>query len=106
MSAGETIWVVVGLAGQALFFARFFVQWVASEREGRSVVPLAFWYLSIAGAVILLSYAIYRRDPVFILGQSCGFLIYARNLFLIRRERTGGEPRAPTERGRQEPSLT
>ena len=104
MSAGETIWVVVGLAGQALFFARFLVQWVASEREGRSVVPLAFWYLSIAGAFILLSYAIYRRDPVFILGQSCGFLIYIRNLFLIRRERMGREPPARTERGEPSPA--
>jgi lipid-A-disaccharide synthase-like uncharacterized protein len=98
LSAAETIWVAVGLLGQALFFGRFLVQWLASEREGRSVVPVAFWYLSIGGALILLSYAIYRADPVFILGQSCGFLIYARNLCLIHREKkpAAGEDRART----------
>jgi len=85
----EKIWVGIGLCGQAVFFMRFLVQWLASEREGRSVIPLAFWYFSIAGAVILLIYAIYRLDPVFILGQAGGFLIYLRNLYLIRRERAG-----------------
>jgi len=86
MSA-EQIWVGVGLLGQALFFMRFLVQWIASERERRSVIPVAFWYFSIGGSAILLVYALYRLDPVFILGQTGGFAIYARNLYLIYRER-------------------
>jgi lipid-A-disaccharide synthase-like uncharacterized protein len=72
---------------QALFSARFLVQWIASERAGKSIVPDLFWYLSIAGSTLLLVYAIYRRDPVFILGQSTGLFIYGRNLYLIRREK-------------------
>ncbi|HUI17645.1 MAG TPA: lipid-A-disaccharide synthase N-terminal domain-containing protein [Alphaproteobacteria bacterium] len=86
----EKIWLGVGLFGQAMFFMRFLVQWLESERQRRSVIPLAFWYFSIGGAAILLAYAIYRLDPVFIVGQAGGFLIYARNLYLIRRERAGG----------------
>jgi lipid-A-disaccharide synthase-like uncharacterized protein len=86
MSVAEAIWVGVGFLGQALFFARFLVQWIASEKEGRSVIPVAFWYFSIFGAVVLLAYAVYRRDPVFILGQSTGLLIYLRNLALIAGE--------------------
>ncbi|HXQ66340.1 MAG TPA: lipid-A-disaccharide synthase N-terminal domain-containing protein [Alphaproteobacteria bacterium] len=85
----EKIWVGVGLFGQAMFFMRFLVQWLASERQGKSVIPLAFWYFSIGGAAILLVYAIYRLDPVFIIGQAGGFFIYARNLYLIRREKRG-----------------
>ncbi len=77
-----TLWTAVGLVGQALFTSRFFVQWVVSERRRRSVVPRAFWYLSIAGSLVLLAYAIHRRDPVFILGQSAGIFIYVRNLIL------------------------
>lgn len=83
----EFWWVVVGLGGQILFTARFLVQWLASERVGRSVVPLSFWYLSIGGGIILFAYAVYRRDPVFILGQSMGLFIYIRNLVLIHGER-------------------
>ena len=77
----------VGLCGQLAFSARFLVQWIMSERAGRSVVPIAFWWLSIAGGMILLSYAIYRLDPVFILGQSMGVFIYMRNLWLIYAEK-------------------
>lgn len=84
----EWIWLGIGFVGQSLFFMRFFVQWLQSERERRSVIPVAFWYFSMAGGVTLLAYAIYRRDPVFILGQSTGILIYARNLYFIHRERT------------------
>ena len=85
-------WLVLGFAGQAAFFGRFFVQWIASERAKKSVVPLAFWYFSIAGGLILLSYAIYRKDPVFIVGQASGLLIYLRNLALIARHKgEGGE---------------
>lgn len=79
------VWIALGLLGQTAFLFRFLIQWVTSERKKRSVVPVAFWYLSIAGGALLLAYAIYRRDPVFILGQSTGLLIYFRNLILIRR---------------------
>jgi lipid-A-disaccharide synthase-like uncharacterized protein len=81
----NTVWLAIGLLGQLLFSLRFVVQWISSERQKRSVVPEAFWWLSIAGSLTLLSYALYRRDPVFVLGQSMGFLIYVRNLVLIRR---------------------
>lgn len=83
----EFWWVVFGLGGQLMFTARFLVQWIASERAGRSVIPLAFWYFSISGGAILLAYAIYRADPVFILGQSLGVFIYSRNLWLIHAEK-------------------
>ena len=81
----EQLWVGVGLFGQALFSARFIVQWIASERRKQSVVPREFWYLSLAGALITLSYAIYRLDPVFILGYAPGLFIYARNIYFIRK---------------------
>ncbi|MBS8270734.1 hypothetical protein DYI26_18680 [Halomonas litopenaei] len=83
-------WLAVGFLGQALFSARFVVQWLASERAKRSVVPVAFWFLSLAGGVTLLVYAIHRRDPVFILGQGAGLLIYLRNLMLLRGNRVCG----------------
>jgi lipid-A-disaccharide synthase-like uncharacterized protein len=83
----EFIWVMIGLCGQLLFTARFLVQWIASERVRRSVVPVMFWYFSISGGLVLLIYAIYRRDPVFMLGQGMGIVIYARNLWLIHAER-------------------
>jgi lipid-A-disaccharide synthase-like uncharacterized protein len=83
----EFWWVVLGLAAQLAFSMRFIVQWIASERAGRSYVPVAFWYLSILGGTMLLSYAIYRQDVVFILGQSIGVVVYTRNLVLIRRTR-------------------
>jgi lipid-A-disaccharide synthase-like uncharacterized protein len=79
-------WLVIGFLGQACFASRFLVQWMASERAGRSVVPRVFWYLSIAGGAIVLCYAIWRRDPVFIVGQSAGLFVYLRNLVLLRRE--------------------
>ena len=81
------IWLGIGFFAQLLFSARFLVQWLASERAGKSIVPLLFWYLSIAGSLLLLVYAVYRKDPVFILGQSMGIFIYTRNLYLIRREK-------------------
>lgn len=68
-----------------MFFMRFFVQWVASEKEGKSVIPQSFWYFSIAGSLVLLAYAIWREDPVIMLGQTTGFIIYFRNLYLINR---------------------
>lgn len=92
----ESIWVAVGFVGQAMFFMRFFVQWLASERRRRSYVPTAFWLFSVAGGATLLSYAIYRLDPVFIVGQAGGLFIYARNLYLIWQERRQAETPPPT----------
>jgi lipid-A-disaccharide synthase-like uncharacterized protein len=82
-----TLWLAIGFLGQTLFGSRFVVQWLASEKAKHSVVPVSFWYLSLAGGLVLLAYAIYQRDPVFIAGQSTGALIYIRNLALIRRGR-------------------
>jgi lipid-A-disaccharide synthase-like uncharacterized protein len=83
-------WVAFGLLGQLFFTARFVVQWIASERLGRSTVPVAFWHLSLAGGVILLVYALFgRHDLVFTLGQGAGLFVYARNLALIRRAGNG-----------------
>lgn len=85
-------WVVLGFIGQILFTMRFILQWLASEQAGRSVIPLSFWYFSIGGAVLLFIYAVYRRDPVFIVGQGLGLFIYFRNLALIAREKREGRP--------------
>jgi lipid-A-disaccharide synthase-like uncharacterized protein len=84
---GEKIWLGIGLFAQLLFSARFLVQWIASERAKKSVIPVYFWYFSLGGAVMLLAYAIHRKDPVFILGQSTGLLIYSRNIYLIYKEK-------------------
>ena len=83
----DPLWIAIGFLGQALFSARFLVQWISSERRKRSVVPLAFWYFSLAGGATLLAYAVHRRDPVFTVGQLTGLFIYARNLQLIYRSR-------------------
>lgn len=83
----EDVWLVIGFLGQALFSARFIVQWLKSEREKKSVFPIAFWYFSIGGGVTLLAYAIYRQDPVFIVGQFTGLFIYLRNLYFVVHER-------------------
>ena len=78
-------WVLLGFVAQAMFTMRFVVQWIASEREGKSVIPLAFWIFSIGGGVLLLGYALYRRDPVFIVGQAFGVFVYLRNLYFVLR---------------------
>jgi len=78
-------WTAVGIVGQVIFSMRFLMQWIASERAGRSVVPGVFWYLSILGSLVLLTYALHLRDLVFTLGQSMGFFVYARNLVLRKR---------------------
>ncbi|VAW80264.1 Lipid A biosynthesis-like protein [hydrothermal vent metagenome] len=80
-------WLVLGFAGQALFSARFLVQWISSERRKQSFIPVAFWYFSLAGGATLFAYALHIGDPVFILGQSLGVLIYSRNLYFIHKER-------------------
>src|SRR5262245_18334942 len=79
--------IVVGYMAQALFTTRFVVQWIASERAGKSVMPIAFWIISIVGGLMLLGYALYRKDPVFILGQACGVFVYLRNLQFVTRSR-------------------
>ncbi|MCE5251373.1 lipid-A-disaccharide synthase N-terminal domain-containing protein [bacterium] len=86
----RSFWLVFGFAGQLFFSARFFIQWLASEKAKQSVIPFSFWWFSIGGAFVLLIYAIHLRDPVFILGQSTGFLIYSRNIYFIRKKRANG----------------
>ena len=83
-----TFWLILGFSGQGLFASRFLVQWIASERKQRSHIPVVFWYLSILGGLVSLTYAIYLGDPPFILGQSMGVLVYTRNLVLLKRGRT------------------
>jgi lipid-A-disaccharide synthase-like uncharacterized protein len=87
LNAHLDLWVIIGLLAQAMFTGRFIVQWIASERSKRSVIPISFWYLSLLGSSGLLLYALVRADPVFILGQSIGGFVYFRNLMLIYRER-------------------
>ncbi|QPJ65842.1 MAG: lipid A biosynthesis protein [Candidatus Nitrohelix vancouverensis] len=82
-----TLWLAVGFMGQALFGARFIIQWIVSEKKGESTIPIAFWYCSIGGSLVLLAYALHRADPVFIVGQSLGSVIYIRNLVLIDRKK-------------------
>jgi lipid-A-disaccharide synthase-like uncharacterized protein len=95
MNLPTTPLMVFGFAGQALFSARFIVQWIASEAKKQSVIPLAFWYFSLAGGVFLLIYAILRHDPVFIVGQAAGLVVYVRNLILIYRQRAAARAFAP-----------
>ena len=83
----EAIMITIGFGGQALFATRFIIQWITSENAGKSVIPIAFWYFSISGGLVLLTYAIWRQDPVIIAGQSVGVFIYARNLYFIHREK-------------------
>lgn len=83
----QTLWLSIGFAGQALFGARFLVQWLYSESHGRSLIPTVFWYLSVAGGVVILAYAIHRREPVFIAGETLTLMIFLRNLQLLRRTR-------------------
>src|SRR3954453_443716 len=100
---GMSIWIKIGFLGQAVFTARFLVQWVASEKKRASVMPVAFWWLSLTGGPILLSYAIHRKDPVIIVGQAMGLVVYARNLMLVeaarRREAKRQWRRAQAESG-------
>lgn len=80
-------YVVIGFIGQALFSMRFIIQWIASEKEGKSVIPFSFWLFSLGGSALLLAYAIHRKDPVFILGQAPNILIYSRNIYLIKKRK-------------------
>jgi lipid-A-disaccharide synthase-like uncharacterized protein len=83
----KTLWLIFGFAGQALFAARFLVQWIKSEKEKRSIIPIHFWYFSLFGGIVMLVYAVHLRDPVFILGQFSGLFVYVRNLYLIHQEK-------------------
>lgn len=87
-SLGDLIWVMIGLAAQTMFSLRFILQWLSSEKQGRSVIPEMFWWFSLGGGCLLLLYGIHRREPVLIFGQATGSVIYIRNLWLIRRQRT------------------
>lgn len=87
MNLTETTLLVIGFTGQFFFFMRFFIQWIYSERQKMSIIPVAFWYFSILGSICLLVYAILRKDIVFIVGQSTGFIIYTRNLYFIKKHK-------------------
>ncbi len=89
------LWIGIGFFGQLLFSARFIVQWLVSEKRRKSVTPVAFWYFSLAGGVVLLAYAIHRQDKVFIVGQAAGLIVYVRNLILIRRPREESPAESP-----------
>ena len=78
---------IVGLLGQGCFFSRFLVQWIASEKQGESIVPVIFWYLSLGGGLLVLIYAVWRQEPIFAMGQAVGIFVYTRNLMLIRKKR-------------------
>ncbi len=94
-----TLMKVVGLTGQLVFGSRFLVQWLASERLKRSVIPVAFWYLSLGGCILTFGYALYIKEPVFIISQIGGLLIYSRNLFFIYRDRAHAHPLMGPDRG-------
>ena len=87
----ELIWLLIGFMAQSLFSARFLVQWIASERVRKSIVPEAFWYFSFGGGAMLLAYAIYRADPVFIAGQAFGLIVYSRNIYFLWANRDMAE---------------
>jgi lipid-A-disaccharide synthase-like uncharacterized protein len=88
----EQFWLSIGFLGQAFFSMRFIVQWVASEKRKESVIPVAFWFFSIGGGLTLFTYALHRLDPVFVVGEAAGTLIYTRNLYLIWRKRRRASP--------------
>ena len=96
MSTTEKIWLGIGFLGQGIFFMRWVIQWLASERSAESRIPVAFWYLSLIGGLITLAYAIYRKDPVFIAGQSIGAFVYLRNLMLLSRSTRSQGDAGPT----------
>jgi lipid-A-disaccharide synthase-like uncharacterized protein len=101
ISTTELVWLIVGFAAQLMFSMRFILQWIASEKAKRSIVPEVFWYFSVAGGAMLFAYAIYRGDPVFILGQGMGLLIYVRNIHMIWREKA---EKVETERAANAPT--
>ena len=97
-------WILFGLLGQGAFFSRFLVQWVASERAGRSYIPMSFWYLSLVGSVILLVYAIHRQEPVFLLGFLPNIFVYSRNIMLVKRTGEAAETLATAPEASRNPA--
>lgn len=95
MTTYNALWLAVGFAGQAMFSMRFLIQWLTTEKQRKSVIPVAFWYFSILGGATLLTYAIHRADPVFIVGQAAGLFIYSRNLYFVLHERKAGSEAVP-----------
>jgi lipid-A-disaccharide synthase-like uncharacterized protein len=85
LSTEEIVWLGIGFFGQSLFFSRWLLQWVVSEKKAESQIPVSFWYMSLVGSIIVLAYAVHKIDPVFIAGQSVGTVVYIRNLILIHR---------------------
>ena len=83
----DDMWLVIGFAAQTLFFMRFLVQWIVSEKSGKSVIPDVFWYFSLSGGLVLFVYSIHKQDPVFMMGQGIGLIVYVRNIMLVWRER-------------------
>ncbi len=96
ISAHITLWTLIGLFGQSMFMMRFVLQWIYSEKAGRSVVPEVFWYFSLVGGLIVLAYAIHKADVVFILGQATGLIIYLRNIHFIWREKKAKQQSKPS----------
>ena len=94
-TTNELVWILIGFLAQVLFGGRFILQWLRSEKAGESVIPIAFWWLSLFGGALMFAYAIYRWDPVFMMGQGLGLFVYVRNLMLIRRS-TRREPTGAT----------
>jgi lipid-A-disaccharide synthase-like uncharacterized protein len=87
VTISNVIWLTVGFGGQILFTGRFIIQWLYSEKHKRSLIPPSFWYLSVFGGIVLLTYAVHKKDPVFIAGQLFGLLVYSRNLYFVIQER-------------------
>ena len=106
MSRTEIIWLGIGFFGQGMFFMRWLVQWLASERHNESRMPIAFWYMSLGGGMITLAYAMYRKDPVFIAGQSVGAFVYLRNLILVHRSARAQQSPPPPPTPQQGPTVT
>lgn len=90
----NVFWLAIGFTGQAMFSARFLIQWLSTEKQRKSVIPVAFWYFSILGGATLLAYAVHRTDPVFIVGQGAGLFIYSRNLYFVLKERKANQAAA------------
>lgn len=90
--SAEFLWILFGFLGQFVFFMRFVLQWIYSERKGISLIPISFWYLSIVGAIMIFIYAFYRKDPVFLAGQGIAIIIYVRNLMLIAKNKSKESP--------------
>lgn len=99
MSSRDLVWLTIGLVGQSMFVMRWFIQWLASEREKRLVVPDMFWYTSLVGGLMVLAYGLYKPDPVIVLGQF-GVFIYARNVYFLWRQKAAHGP----EHGRSRPA--